>query len=107
MLAVRLNGPKAAGINLALDFIFPDAGEKIAVTIGNSVLNYVNGSSSDKPDATINMSRQNWNELAANMVTLDDLLDDGRMKVGGNVDGLKDLFGLLDEFEIFFNIVEP
>ena len=58
-------------------------------------------------DATITVSRKNWYELAANMVTLDTLLGDGRAKVDGDVNALTGLFELLDDFEIFFNIVEP
>lgn len=107
LLAVRLNGPKAAGKRLALNFVFPDAGEKISVTVGNGVLNYVNGNLGNSVDASVTMSRQSWNELAAAIVTLDDLLGDGRAKVDGDVGALKQLFGLLDDFEIFFNIVEP
>ncbi len=106
-LAVRLNGPKAAGKTAALNFVFPDAGEKISVTLGNGVINYVSGTLAEDVDATVTVSRQNWNELAANMVTLDALLDDGRVEVDGDASALTDLFALLDDFEIFFNIVEP
>jgi linear primary-alkylsulfatase len=107
LLAVRLNGPKAAGLSAVLNFVFDDAGEKIGVTVGNGVVNYTNGILMDNADALIEVSRADWNELAANMVTLEDLMTEGRMKVGGDAAMLTEFFDLLDTFEIFFNVVTP
>lgn len=107
LLAVRLNGPKAAGTNLALNFVFPDAGEKINATVGNGVLNYVAGETNAGADATVTLSRDHWNNLFAGLTTLENLQEDGHVSVDGDKGALKQLFGLLDNFEIFFNIVEP
>ena len=52
LIAIRLNGPKADGKTMALNFVFPDTGEKIRTFVGNGVLNYVMGETDEKAAAT-------------------------------------------------------
>lgn len=107
LIAVRMNGPKAEGVTMTLNFILPDADEKVGVSVDNCVLNYTNGKLLEDVDASVTVNRTHWNELAAGLVSLEDLLNDGRMNVDGEGSKIKDLFALLDDFAIFFNIVEP
>ncbi len=107
LLAVRLNGPNAAGRCFSLNFIFPDSGETLFVSVGNGVLNYVEGKTRDSADSSVTLSRDNWNKLAAGDTTLDELTRGGCISIEGKASVLEELFGLLDSFEVFFNIVEP
>jgi len=107
LLAVRLNGPKAAKTSFSLNFVFPDSGEKLFASVGNGVLNYIDGRTQDTADSSVTMSRQNWNKLSAGDTTLDELTDSGHILISGNEDTLAKLFSLLDSFEVFFNIIEP
>jgi alkyl sulfatase BDS1-like metallo-beta-lactamase superfamily hydrolase len=107
LLAVRLNGPKAGDSSFSLNFIYPDSDEKVFVTVGNGVLNYLTGRCGETVDANVTLERSVWNELAAGTATIENLIDDGRAVIEGDVRVLHSLFELLDDFEIFFNIVEP
>ena len=39
--------------------------------------------------------------------TLDDKMKSGDLKIDGNADKVKELFAMLDNFELMFNIVTP
>jgi len=107
LLAVRLNGPKAIGKTLAINFDFVDSGEKLYLTVGNGVLNYVLGETSSAIATTLKLPRSSWNAFAAYDITLQTLLADEQVTVTGDVDTVTELFSLMDDFKIFFNIVEP
>lgn len=107
LLAVRLNGPKAIGHSLAINFEFPDSGEKLYLTVGNGVLNYVLGKTSSVIATTLTVPRSCWNAFAANDITLQTLLADEQVSVTGDQEVVATLFSLMDDFKIFFNIVEP
>ncbi|MFT5580140.1 MAG: alkyl sulfatase BDS1-like metallo-beta-lactamase superfamily hydrolase [Paraglaciecola psychrophila] len=107
LLAVRLNGPKALGHSLAINFEFPDSGEKVYLTVGNGVLNYVLGKTSSVIATTLTVPRSYWNAFAANDITLQALLADEQVSVTGDQEIVTTLFSLMDDFKIFFNIVEP
>ncbi len=107
LLAVRLNGPRAVGTSLSLNFNFSDSGEKLHATVNNGVLNYVEGKTAANCDATFTFTRERWNEFAAANISLEELLENGQTKIEGDTNSLVKLFSLLDDFTVFFNIVEP
>jgi len=107
LLAVRLNGPKAADKELAINFIFPDSNEKLIITVSNGVLNYINEKTDPTIETSITLSRARWNEFAAYNITLESLLDDDSVSIEGDKNPIMELFSLMDDFKIFFNIVEP
>jgi len=107
LLAVRLNGPKAAHKTLAINFVFPDSGEKLYLTVGNGVLNYVLGETSSTTATTLTLPRSCWNSFAAFDISLQTLLADEQVSLTGDSETVTELFSLMDDFKIFFNIVEP
>jgi alkyl sulfatase BDS1-like metallo-beta-lactamase superfamily hydrolase len=107
LIAIRLNGPKAAGKSFALNFIFPDTGQQIRTFIGNGVLNYVMGEVDENAAATLTVSRENWNTLFAGLKSFEDLISEGSMTIDGDKSAATDLFDMLDDFALFFNVIEP
>ena len=105
-LAVRLNGPKAAGRKLALNVNFTDLDEQYALVVENGVLNYAR-----KPvagaDATLTLSKLALAEIQLGKVTQQQQVEAGKLKIEGRQDAFAELLGLLDRFPFWFNIVTP
>jgi alkyl sulfatase BDS1-like metallo-beta-lactamase superfamily hydrolase len=106
-LGVRLNGPKAAGKHITLNFNFSDTNESFKVEMVNGVLNHTAGLQAPDADATINMERETLNQILIGGSSLDSAIESGAVKVDGELAKLKELISLLDSFEFWFNIVTP
>ena len=106
-LAVRLNGPAAAGKTLALAFNFRDDASRYAVTVENGVLHYRHVSGNPPADVTLTLDRNGFAALMLAGTPVDTLQSAGMLDVDGDADVLTDLLGLLDNFEFWFNIVTP
>ncbi len=105
--AVRLNGEKAAGKRILLNFEFEDSGDHYLVDLSNGVLHHKAGAASDTADATVRLSRQSLVALMLAGIPVDALMTSGSISIDGDVTALKDLVSLLDNFEFWFNIVTP
>lgn len=106
-LAVRLNGPKAEGRKITINFIFPDSGEKYELILEDSVLNHHAGKQSAHADTTLTISKENLIRAASGLTDFETLIRSGKAKIEGEPSKLKELFSLLDTFEPKFNIVLP
>lgn len=105
-LAIRLNGPRAAGKELTLNFKFTDTKQNYALKLKNGVLNY-SEKLSDKPDATYTLTRTDLDDFLLGQANFADLVKEGKVKVEGNPGKIAELQGLLDTFDFWFNIVTP
>jgi alkyl sulfatase BDS1-like metallo-beta-lactamase superfamily hydrolase len=106
-LGVRLNGPKAEGVEIGLNFEFTDTGQKYAVTLANSVLIYRADKQLENPDAGLVLKRATLDAIAARESTFEKEIAAGNVKVHGNPLKLVQLFSLLDDFDPAFHIVTP
>ncbi len=106
-MAIRLNGPKADGKRMVLNFEFMDTNQKYTVMVANSVLDYSTGIQSKGYDAHVILSHSVLAEILLNSANLEEKITTGEVKVSGEKDKLVELFSLLDKFEFWFNIVEP
>jgi alkyl sulfatase BDS1-like metallo-beta-lactamase superfamily hydrolase len=105
-LAVRLNGEKAGDLTLTLSFDFTDTGEQVAVELIHGVLNHVVGRAAPDADAQVTLTRTALDRLILRQTTVDDELASGEIAVS-DADALNQLLALLDDFEFWFNLVEP
>jgi alkyl sulfatase BDS1-like metallo-beta-lactamase superfamily hydrolase len=106
-LAVRLNGVKARGKKLVVNWNFTDTNEQYVLALENCALTFLAGKQAAGADVTVTLARTALDELlsgGANFVTS---LAGGRVKVQGEVKKLVELFSLLDDFDLWFNIVTP
>jgi alkyl sulfatase BDS1-like metallo-beta-lactamase superfamily hydrolase len=107
MLGVRLNGPKAEGKTIVLNWIFTDTGEKFVLTLENCALTYAAGVQSPKADASFTLPRSLLDAVIAKQATFPEAMAAGKITFTGNPMKLGELMALMDEFPRMFEIVEP
>jgi len=105
-MAVRLNPEKAAGKKLKINFNFTDVNELYTVFLENSTLNNREGNADDA-DSTIIITRATLDNIMLGKLTVEEGLKSGAIKVKGTKGKFKELQGMLDDFEFWFNIVTP
>jgi alkyl sulfatase BDS1-like metallo-beta-lactamase superfamily hydrolase len=106
-LGVRLNGPKAAGKKLTINFNFIDTGEKAVLFLNNAALNHSPDRQDANADATLTLTRTALNKIILQESTFGEEIKNGEVQVVGSLDKVQELVSLLDSFEFWFNIVTP
>jgi alkyl sulfatase BDS1-like metallo-beta-lactamase superfamily hydrolase len=106
-LAMRLNGPKAEGKKITLNFDFTDLKQKYALEMVHGVLNHTEGVQAKDADATVTLTRDTLNKIVLKETTLKDAIAKGDIKVSGTEGKLDELVSYLDDFDFWFNIVTP
>jgi alkyl sulfatase BDS1-like metallo-beta-lactamase superfamily hydrolase len=103
---VRLNGPKAAGKNMAINVDFTDLKKQYALVIENGVLNW-SPKHVAKPNASVAMAKPTLDKIQLGQATAADLIKSGEIKLTGSQADFDQFFGLLDTFPFWFHIVTP
>jgi len=104
-LAVRLNGPKAAGKKIFLNIDFTDLKKDYGLAVENAVLNY--GKPLAQADAKVTLSKATLDSIQLKEVTLEQAITKGDIKIEGRREALGEFLALLDTFPFWFNIVTP
>jgi alkyl sulfatase BDS1-like metallo-beta-lactamase superfamily hydrolase len=107
VLGVRLNGPKAEGKHIVLNWNFTDTGEHFVLTLENCALTYVEGAQAASADAGFALTRATLDEVIAKQTSFPEAVASGKVKFTGNATRLAELMALMDEFPRMFEIVEP
>ena len=105
-LGVRLNGPKAIGKEIRLNWKQPD-GSNYAVELRNGVVIYTADKTFDKADATLTVDKLGFAGLMMGGMTLDREVSAGKARVDGDVGKINELLALLDTFPAMFDIITP
>lgn len=104
-LAIRLNGPRAAGKKIVINLRFPDVDQAYSLVLENAVLNY--GKPARQADATISINRTDFAEILTGESTPLAKFASGAAKLEGNPAKLPELFSLFDKFDLWWNVVTP
>lgn len=107
VLGVRLNGPKAAGRYVVINWMFEDTGETFAMTLENCALTCVANTQVAVANATFRLARPVLDRIMAKDTSFADVVADGSIEVTGDAAKFEELMGLMDEFPRMFEIVEP
>jgi alkyl sulfatase BDS1-like metallo-beta-lactamase superfamily hydrolase len=107
VLGVRLNGPKAEGKRMVLNWNFTDTGETFILNLENCALTYVAGAQAPDADAGFTLPRDVLDEVIAKLASFPEAVGSGKIKVTGDPMRLDELMMLMDEFPRMFEIVEP
>src|ERR1700681_253318 len=107
VLGVRLNGPKAEGKHIVLNWSFADTNETFVLTLENCALTYVAGAQAATADASFTLPRGVLDEVIAKQTTFPEAVASGKIKFTGDPMRLGELMALMDEFPRMFEIVEP
>jgi len=106
-MAVRLDGDKAAGKTIVLNWRFTDTKQDYVLNLENSALTCVPDSQADSADATLTLTRATLDEISLHQTTFPAALQSGRIAVTGKVEKLVELLEMLDTFPLRFPVVEP
>ncbi len=107
VLGIRLNGPKAEGKHIVLNWSFSDTGETFVLNLENSALTYTEGVQAPNADASFTLTRGTLDEVIAKVTSFPEAVAAEKVKVAGNATRLTELMSLMDEFPRMFEIVEP
>ncbi|MBO4221642.1 alkyl/aryl-sulfatase [Bradyrhizobium neotropicale] len=107
VLGIRLNGPKAEGMRIVLNWKFTDTNETFILNLENCALTYIADAQAEDADASFTLARSTLDEVIAKLTTFPEAVASGRISVSGNAMRLTELMTLMDEFPRMFEIVEP
>jgi alkyl sulfatase BDS1-like metallo-beta-lactamase superfamily hydrolase len=107
VLGIRLNGPKAEGKRIVLNWSFTDTSETFVLNLENCALTYIAGAQAGDADASFTLARGTLDEVIARQTSFPEAVAAGKIKFTGNAMRLAELMGLMDEFPRMFEIVEP
>ncbi len=106
-LAVRLNGERAEGERGVLNWVFPDLDRRYVLTLQTCALTYLPDRQAERPDATVTLARPVLDRLVLRELTIEAALAQGLATVAGDPAPVARLFGLLDDFALMFDVIEP
>ena len=104
-MAVRLDSEKASGKHISLNFNL-DKGENLNLTLNNSVLNHRQTLQPDA-DASFYISRTDLHDVLTGQVKMSDLVHAKKVKVIGKAAKLDEVIAMLDQFDLWVNVVTP
>jgi len=107
LLAVRLNGDKAAGRSMVINWRFPDTGERYVLTLENCALTYLAERHHEDAEATVELDRSTLNGLMLRELPLPEAMEKGLVRIAGDAAKLAELFAILDDFTMAFEVIEP
>src|SRR5438105_4709956 len=107
VLGVRLNGPKAEGKHIVLNWNFTDTNESFILNLENCALTYAAGAQASDVDAGFTLARGTLDAVIAKQTTFPEAVGAGKIDVSGNPMPLAELLGLMDEFPRMCEIVQP
>jgi alkyl sulfatase BDS1-like metallo-beta-lactamase superfamily hydrolase len=104
-LGVRLDSKKAVDAKFTMNLVTPDNGEKFAVELSNATLTSLPGFQAKNADLTLTVNRGDLLQVMFGKTTFEELLKSGKAKAVGDMAILGKLMGMLDTFEIGFEIM--
>ena len=106
-LGTRLNGPRAGTAQIVINWHFPDTKESASSTLSHGALTAVIGKDAANAVATVTMTRALFQAAVMGQRAIADAIQRGDAEVVGNATRVTQLFGLLEDFDAAFPIVEP
>jgi len=106
-MAIRLDGPRAWGRELRIDWVVTDPDEARAVTVRNGVLRHRPGRHEPAAEAALFIDRKALDAMVLKTADVATLAESGRLRVEGDGAKLGELLGLLDDPDPGFAIVTP
>jgi len=88
-----------------MNLITPDRDEKFVVELSNSTLTSLIGHQAKNPDLTLTVDRKALEKVMFGITTFEELLKSGEAKAEGDLSILAKLKGMLDTFEIGFEVM--
>ncbi|WP_322044416.1 alkyl/aryl-sulfatase [Paraburkholderia sp. J67] len=106
-LSMHIDGEKADGKTISVNWVFPDIHKQYAVRLENSVLVYNEGKQIQNADVTLSLPKSSLDNIMLHQTNLDKEVQAGRAKVDGDRGKITELLSLTDSFNPLFPIVTP
>ena len=106
-LGVRLNSEKAEGRRIVINWVFSDLDRRYVLNLEHCALTWLAERRSDRADATVTLERAMLNRLVLRELPFADAVERGLVGVDGDPAKVAELFSLLDDFTLMFEVVEP
>jgi alkyl sulfatase BDS1-like metallo-beta-lactamase superfamily hydrolase len=107
LIGIRLDGDKAEGKRIVINWQLSNTGQRYTLTLQNSALTYLADRQASDADCTVTLDRTTLNRIILRELSLPDALAQGLVAISGDGAKLAELFALLDDFSMGFAIVEP
>jgi alkyl sulfatase BDS1-like metallo-beta-lactamase superfamily hydrolase len=104
-LGISLDPKKAEGLNVTINLITPDNGERYIVELNNATLTNIQGFQDPKADLTITLDRAELNRVMMGTASFEQLVQEGKARMQGNAGVLKQLGSLMVAFKPDFEIL--
>ena len=105
-MGVRLNADRAAGHRFVIDWRFSDTGQSLVLNLEHSTLTHMPGPATDAT-LTVTTTRPVLDSLMVKQSTVAQCLENGGLTVQGEAKILDELFSMLDDFPLMFDILTP
>jgi alkyl sulfatase BDS1-like metallo-beta-lactamase superfamily hydrolase len=106
-MGIRLNGEKAEGRTIVVNWTFTDTGEKYALNLENCALTYRSGTLATSADVSLTLARSTLDAITTKQMTFEEAIAAGLIVVQGNPQRFAELISILDTFDPLFAIVTP
>lgn len=106
-ISIRLKSETVAGLKIAINWTFTDIDETWRMCLSNRTLSYIKGSADPQAAVSLSLTRTGLIDIVTQSTTLQDELQNGNLKISGDIESLASIFGNLDTFTVGFNVVEP
>ena len=103
--AIKLNGPLAAEHHLDFDAEFTDRGECCRVVVANGTLRH--RPTGQSAATTVHTTVETFISLTSELITVTEALAAEALRVTGPIEPFATFVSLLDQFDLFFPIIEP
>ena len=106
-MGVRLNGTRADGKRIVVNWNFSDTRQRYVLNLENAALTYTADRQVADADASVMLTRTTLDAITLRQTTFPEAVKAGSVQVTGDPAKLVELFSLLDNFEPMFEVVEP
>jgi alkyl sulfatase BDS1-like metallo-beta-lactamase superfamily hydrolase len=106
-LGVRLNGERAEDMRIVVNWAFDDLARRFVSTLDHCALTWLADRHHADADATVTLNWTVLTRVVLRELAFADVLQQGLATIDGDPARVVDLFGLLDDFALMFDVVEP
>jgi len=103
--AIKVDSRKAEDLEFTINWIQPDNGENFVIEMSNATLTNIKGYQADDPDLTITINRSDLEKIVTGQATIDEMVEDGTIKLDGNTEVLGQLKQTMVQFQLGFEIM--
>ena len=104
-VAIRVDSELADGMEFTMNFLTPDTEQQFVVEMSGGSLTSIEGFQSTDADVTVNINREDLNQVIMGNATLAELLQSGQGSLDGDAEVLSRLTSVLVDFAPGFEIL--